>query len=167
MLILIHLILMFGFYSRALNQVCLSRSLLDHLSLLPSDVPLVSTLVSAPYSGCMEVSVNGQSLDLDKAIHKHNDIRSHSCPLLDSNQWPLPVKRMHKQFIEAMEMTLEMLHRISLDKWGIVMNLTGKKGKTRIPGLPRPVAQGHLVLLTRCCCRLEAFAGIFTVISVL
>uniref|UniRef100_A0AAX7TVY4 Growth arrest-specific 6 n=1 Tax=Astatotilapia calliptera TaxID=8154 RepID=A0AAX7TVY4_ASTCA len=50
------------------------------------DVPLVSTLVSTPYSGCMEVSVNGQPLDLDRAIHKHNDIRSHSCPLLDSHQ---------------------------------------------------------------------------------
>lgn len=50
------------------------------------DVPLVSTLVSASYSGCMEVSVNGQSLDLDQATHKHNDIRSHSCPLLDSYQ---------------------------------------------------------------------------------
>lgn len=50
------------------------------------DVSLVSTLVSAPYSGCMEVSVNGQPLDLDQAIHKHNDIRSHSCPLLDSQQ---------------------------------------------------------------------------------
>uniref|UniRef100_A0A8C9YKR1 Growth arrest-specific 6 n=1 Tax=Sander lucioperca TaxID=283035 RepID=A0A8C9YKR1_SANLU len=61
--------------------------LLDHmLSFLPSDVPLVSTLVSAPYRGCMEVSVNGHSLDLDQAIHKHNDIRSHSCPLLDSHQ---------------------------------------------------------------------------------
>uniref|UniRef100_A0A8D3CYM5 Protein S n=1 Tax=Scophthalmus maximus TaxID=52904 RepID=A0A8D3CYM5_SCOMX len=53
---------------------------------LPDDVSLVSSLVSAPYSGCMEVSVNGQSLDLDQAIHKHNDIRSHSCPLLDSHQ---------------------------------------------------------------------------------
>ncbi|KAG7482366.1 growth arrest-specific protein 6 [Solea senegalensis] len=50
---------------------------------LPDDVPLVSTLVSAPYSGCMDVSINGHSLDLDQAIHKHNDIRSHSCPLLD------------------------------------------------------------------------------------
>ncbi|KAM6980113.1 growth arrest-specific protein 6 [Aplochiton taeniatus] len=46
------------------------------------DVPLVSTLVSAPYSGCMEASVNGEQLDLDRADHKHNDIRSHSCPLL-------------------------------------------------------------------------------------
>lgn len=53
----------------------------------PSDVPLVSTLVSAPYSGCMEVHINGHSVDLDRAIHKHNDIRSHSCPLLDSLQW--------------------------------------------------------------------------------
>ena len=50
------------------------------------DVLLVSTLVSAPYSGCMEVSVNGRPLDLDQALHKHNDIRSHSCPLLDSHQ---------------------------------------------------------------------------------
>uniref|UniRef100_A0A8C5N4Q9 Growth arrest-specific protein 6 n=1 Tax=Gouania willdenowi TaxID=441366 RepID=A0A8C5N4Q9_GOUWI len=50
------------------------------------DVSLVSTLVSAPYSGCMEVSVNGRSLDLDQAIHKHNDIRSHSCPLPHSHQ---------------------------------------------------------------------------------
>ncbi|XP_037546001.1 growth arrest-specific protein 6 [Nematolebias whitei] len=48
------------------------------------DVSLVSTLVSAPYSGCLEVSVNGKPLDLDKADHKHNDIRSHSCPLLAS-----------------------------------------------------------------------------------
>ncbi|XP_044000115.1 growth arrest-specific protein 6 [Gambusia affinis] len=48
------------------------------------DVSLVSTLVSAAYSGCLEVAVNGQSLDLDKAIHKHNDIRSHSCPLVNS-----------------------------------------------------------------------------------
>uniref|UniRef100_A0A8C6PEY9 Growth arrest specific 6 n=1 Tax=Nothobranchius furzeri TaxID=105023 RepID=A0A8C6PEY9_NOTFU len=50
------------------------------------DVSLVSTVVSAPYSGCMEVSVNGRALDLDRAVHKHNDIRSHSCPLLDSHQ---------------------------------------------------------------------------------
>uniref|UniRef100_A0A8P4KFM7 Growth arrest-specific protein 6 n=1 Tax=Dicentrarchus labrax TaxID=13489 RepID=A0A8P4KFM7_DICLA len=50
------------------------------------DVPLVSTLVSAHYSGCMEVSVNGRPVDLDQAIHKHNDIHSHSCPLLDSHQ---------------------------------------------------------------------------------
>lgn len=53
-------------------------------SFLPSDVSLVSTLVSAPYNGCMEVAVNDQPLDLDTAIHKHNDIRSHSCPLLNS-----------------------------------------------------------------------------------
>ncbi|XP_037103624.1 growth arrest-specific protein 6 [Syngnathus acus] len=53
---------------------------------LPDDVPLVSTPVSAPFSGCMKVTVNEQTLDLDQALQKHNDIRSHSCPLLDSNQ---------------------------------------------------------------------------------
>uniref|UniRef100_A0AAY4CFL6 Growth arrest-specific protein 6 n=1 Tax=Denticeps clupeoides TaxID=299321 RepID=A0AAY4CFL6_9TELE len=46
------------------------------------DVSVVSTPVSAFYAGCMEVAVNGQLLDLDEAQHKHNDIRSHSCPLL-------------------------------------------------------------------------------------
>lgn len=59
----------------------------DGVAFLPfADVPLVSTLVSAPYSGCMDVRVNGQPVDLDRAVHKHNDIRSHSCPLLDSLQ---------------------------------------------------------------------------------
>ncbi|XP_061891515.1 growth arrest-specific protein 6 [Entelurus aequoreus] len=50
------------------------------------EVPLAATPVSAHYSGCMVVAVNGLTLDLDQALHKHNDIRSHSCPLLDSNQ---------------------------------------------------------------------------------
>ncbi|KAJ8003417.1 hypothetical protein DPEC_G00148100 [Dallia pectoralis] len=49
------------------------------------DVPLVATPVSSFYRGCMEVTVNGQILDLDEAFHKHNDIRSHSCPLLGGN----------------------------------------------------------------------------------
>lgn len=49
------------------------------------DVPLVSTVVSASFNGCMEVSVNGRTLDMDEAFHKHNDIRSHSCPLLGNN----------------------------------------------------------------------------------
>ncbi|KAK7898312.1 hypothetical protein WMY93_019165 [Mugilogobius chulae] len=55
-------------------------------STAPDLRPLVSTHVSASYSGCMEVSVNGLPLDMDRATHKHNDIRSHSCPLLDSRQ---------------------------------------------------------------------------------
>ncbi|XP_028972428.1 growth arrest-specific protein 6 isoform X2 [Esox lucius] len=49
------------------------------------DVPLVSTPVSSFFRGCMEVTVNGRALDLDEAFHKHNDIRSHSCPLLGGN----------------------------------------------------------------------------------
>ncbi|XP_059408284.1 growth arrest-specific protein 6 [Carassius carassius] len=50
------------------------------------DVSVVSTPVSAFYTGCMDVWVNGQLLDLDEAQHKHNDIRSHSCPLVDAQQ---------------------------------------------------------------------------------
>lgn len=46
------------------------------------DVSLVSTPVSAFYTGCMEVTVNGNMLDLDGAQHKHNDIHSQSCPLV-------------------------------------------------------------------------------------
>ncbi|KAJ8255708.1 hypothetical protein COCON_G00195720 [Conger conger] len=46
------------------------------------DVPVVSTPVSAFYAGCMEATLNGRALDLDEALYKHSDIRSHSCPLL-------------------------------------------------------------------------------------
>lgn len=44
------------------------------------DVPFTATPVTAYFNGCMEVKVNGIELDLDEAIYKHNDIRSHSCP---------------------------------------------------------------------------------------
>uniref|UniRef100_A0A8C9WIZ8 Growth arrest-specific 6 n=1 Tax=Scleropages formosus TaxID=113540 RepID=A0A8C9WIZ8_SCLFO len=52
------------------------------------DVPLVSTPVSAFYMGCMDVVINGQLLNLDEAFYKHNDIRSHSCPLGGPQQRP-------------------------------------------------------------------------------
>ncbi|XP_006139931.1 vitamin K-dependent protein S [Tupaia chinensis] len=44
------------------------------------DVPFNATPINAFYSGCMEMNINGVQLDLDEAISKHNDIRSHSCP---------------------------------------------------------------------------------------
>lgn len=50
------------------------------------DVSLVSTPVSAFFSGCMDVRVNGRLLDVDEAQHKHNDIRSHSCPIVSGQQ---------------------------------------------------------------------------------
>ncbi|XP_056320023.1 growth arrest-specific protein 6 [Danio aesculapii] len=50
------------------------------------DVSLVSSPVSAFFTGCMDVRVNGRLLDVDEAQHKHNDIRSHSCPLVDTLQ---------------------------------------------------------------------------------
>ncbi|KGL85287.1 Vitamin K-dependent protein S, partial [Tinamus guttatus] len=56
-------------------------NIVTYLGGLP-DVPLGATLVTAFYNGCMEVKVNNRQLDLDEAIFKHNDIRSHSCPLI-------------------------------------------------------------------------------------
>nr|XP_061796119.1 vitamin K-dependent protein S-like [Nerophis lumbriciformis] len=47
---------------------------------IPDDVPLDSTPVTAFYHGCMDISVNGQMLDFDEALSKHNSIKSHSCP---------------------------------------------------------------------------------------
>ncbi|XP_030636570.1 growth arrest-specific protein 6 [Chanos chanos] len=63
----------------------LSSSYSTFLGGLP-DVSLVSTPVSAFYTGCMEVTVNGQPLGLDEAQHKHNDIRSHACPMVGDHQ---------------------------------------------------------------------------------
>ncbi|XP_061526166.1 vitamin K-dependent protein S [Phycodurus eques] len=47
---------------------------------IPDDVPLDATPVTAFYHGCMDISVNGQMLDFDEALSKHNSIKSHSCP---------------------------------------------------------------------------------------
>lgn len=47
---------------------------------IPDDVPLPANPVTAFYHGCMDISVNGQQLDFDDALSKHNSIKSHSCP---------------------------------------------------------------------------------------
>ncbi|XP_004634887.1 vitamin K-dependent protein S [Octodon degus] len=44
------------------------------------DLPFTAAPVNAFYHGCMEATVNGELLDLDEALHKHDDIRAHSCP---------------------------------------------------------------------------------------
>ncbi|XP_063068380.1 vitamin K-dependent protein S [Engraulis encrasicolus] len=44
------------------------------------DLPISTTPVSAYYHGCIELSVNGEQLDFDNAVSKHNSIKSHSCP---------------------------------------------------------------------------------------
>ncbi|XP_056415311.1 vitamin K-dependent protein S isoform X1 [Hyla sarda] len=46
------------------------------------DVPVMATPVSAFYVGCMDITINGKLVDLDDALFKQNDIRSHSCPLI-------------------------------------------------------------------------------------
>uniref|UniRef100_A0A667YLP2 Vitamin K-dependent protein S n=1 Tax=Myripristis murdjan TaxID=586833 RepID=A0A667YLP2_9TELE len=43
-------------------------------------VPFPATPVTAYYHGCMDISINGQQLDFDEALNKHNSIKSHSCP---------------------------------------------------------------------------------------
>ncbi|XP_038673885.1 vitamin K-dependent protein S-like [Scyliorhinus canicula] len=45
------------------------------------DVPITSTPVTAFYKGCMETHINNNYIDLDEAVYKHYDIRSHSCPV--------------------------------------------------------------------------------------
>ncbi|CAL1603692.1 unnamed protein product [Knipowitschia caucasica] len=47
---------------------------------IPDEVPLPLTPVTAFYHGCLEIAVNGRSLDFDEALSKHNSIKSHSCP---------------------------------------------------------------------------------------
>ncbi|XP_020830482.1 vitamin K-dependent protein S isoform X3 [Phascolarctos cinereus] len=49
------------------------------------DVPVNATLVNVFYNGCMDVKINGKELDLDEAVFKQNDIRSHSCPTVSKN----------------------------------------------------------------------------------
>ncbi|XP_078402200.1 growth arrest-specific protein 6-like isoform X1 [Cetorhinus maximus] len=53
---------------------------LTYLGGIP-DVPITSTPVTAFYNGCMEAFINNHYLDLDEALYKHFEIRSHSCPL--------------------------------------------------------------------------------------
>ncbi|KAM4701245.1 vitamin K-dependent protein S [Discoglossus pictus] len=44
------------------------------------DVPVTSTPISSFYTGCMDVTIDNKLMDLDDAVLKQNDIRSHSCP---------------------------------------------------------------------------------------
>lgn len=46
------------------------------------DIPVTATPVSAFYVGCMDITINGKLVDLDDALLKQNDIRSHSCPFI-------------------------------------------------------------------------------------
>ncbi|KAM6981084.1 vitamin K-dependent protein S [Aplochiton taeniatus] len=63
-----------------LNTTMQQQSLTTYIGGLPGEVPVSTTPVTAYYHGCMEVSINGQPLDFDEAISKHNSIKSHSCP---------------------------------------------------------------------------------------
>ncbi|KAL7983499.1 hypothetical protein Chor_000375 [Crotalus horridus] len=62
-------------------EQAINESVDTYLGGIP-DVPVEATPVTIFYNGCMEVKINDKELDLDEAISKQNDIRSHSCPLL-------------------------------------------------------------------------------------
>ncbi|XP_061484045.1 LOW QUALITY PROTEIN: vitamin K-dependent protein S [Rhineura floridana] len=64
----------------ALDQA-MNGSVDTYLGGIP-DVSVEATPVTLFYNGCMEVKISDRQLDLDEAISKKNDIRSHSCPLL-------------------------------------------------------------------------------------
>ncbi|XP_062982252.1 growth arrest-specific protein 6 [Elgaria multicarinata webbii] len=63
----------------------LQSSVKTYVGGLP-DVPVTSTPVTAFYHGCMTVRVNKQTLDLDEALYKSNDVISHSCPPVKTGQ---------------------------------------------------------------------------------
>ncbi|XP_003969946.2 vitamin K-dependent protein S [Takifugu rubripes] len=58
----------------------MQNPLTTYIGGIPDDIPLPATPVTAYYHGCMDISVNGQQLDFDEALSKHNSIKSHSCP---------------------------------------------------------------------------------------
>lgn len=78
------------------NDILYFKDLQKHLAILDKamqgkvttylggvpDVSFSSTPVNAFYKGCMDVNINGMLMDLDEAISKHNDIRAHSCPVV-------------------------------------------------------------------------------------
>ncbi|XP_067842738.1 vitamin K-dependent protein S [Heptranchias perlo] len=46
-------------------------------------IPVTATPVTAPFTGCLEMEINDQVIDLDEASHKNYDIQSHSCPSVE------------------------------------------------------------------------------------
>ncbi|KAJ6662733.1 hypothetical protein lerEdw1_011373 [Lerista edwardsae] len=64
----------------ALHQA-MNGSVDTYLGGIP-DIPIGATPITAFYNGCMEVIINDKQLDLDEAVSKKNDIRSHSCPMV-------------------------------------------------------------------------------------
>uniref|UniRef100_A0A3P8U239 Vitamin K-dependent protein S n=1 Tax=Amphiprion percula TaxID=161767 RepID=A0A3P8U239_AMPPE len=64
---------------------------------IPEDVPLPATPVTAFYHGCMDITVNGQQLDFDEALSKHNSIKSHSCPPVSAPESHPDAPHLHRK----------------------------------------------------------------------
>ncbi|KAM4796368.1 growth arrest-specific protein 6 [Rhinophrynus dorsalis] len=63
----------------------MQKGVKTYLGGLP-DVAVTATPVTAFYHGCMTMKFQNKTLDLDEAVHKHNDITSHSCPPIKSGK---------------------------------------------------------------------------------
>ncbi|XP_076012400.1 vitamin K-dependent protein S-like isoform X2 [Genypterus blacodes] len=64
---------------------------------IPEEVPLPAMPVTAFYHGCMDVAINGQQLDFDDALSKHNSIKSHSCPPVSALETHTDAPRPHRK----------------------------------------------------------------------
>ncbi|XP_053563655.1 growth arrest-specific protein 6 isoform X2 [Bombina bombina] len=66
-------------------NVYMQKGVKTYVGGLP-DVAVTTTPVTAFYHGCMTMRILQKQLDLDDAVHKHNDITSHSCPPIKSDK---------------------------------------------------------------------------------
>ncbi|XP_044056057.1 vitamin K-dependent protein S isoform X1 [Siniperca chuatsi] len=64
---------------------------------IPDEVPLPASPVTAFYHGCMDITINGQQLDFDEALSKHNSIKSHSCPPVSAPESHPDAPHLHRK----------------------------------------------------------------------
>ncbi|XP_051882386.1 vitamin K-dependent protein S isoform X2 [Pristis pectinata] len=46
------------------------------------EVPVTAAPITASFTGCLQTQINQKQIDFDEATEKHNEIQSHSCPLV-------------------------------------------------------------------------------------
>ncbi|GCB81837.1 hypothetical protein scyTo_0022241, partial [Scyliorhinus torazame] len=63
----------------AILDQAMGETITTTLGGLPA-VPFTSTPVLASFTGCLDITLNDEVIDLDEASHKDPNIQSHSCP---------------------------------------------------------------------------------------
>ncbi|XP_067116322.1 vitamin K-dependent protein S [Osmerus mordax] len=74
-------------------NVTMQEPVSTYIGGLPDHIELSATPVTAFYHGCLDISINGQQLDFDEAVSKHNSIKSHSCPPVSAPENPHPHRK--------------------------------------------------------------------------